>query len=257
MLENNFFRDNNQEDKLIKKFNLRTFPMEYNDTDSINYSSRINENNDLSKNPDNLIKQTFEMLPNDLSGKHVIDIGCGEGRWSRLMTEKGAIVTGIDSSQKIIEIAKQKSQEFNEKIELLNLNINDLINVDKQFDFAFSCYTFNNISKLSDIFQILNKVLNNGGELLIATKLLDFKNSQNKLLKNYFLPINIKDKYKIYTYGNELSNYEESAKNNNFKLTNSYLSKTDNNFANEELNKQNIKIFDAILKYKKINDTEK
>jgi hypothetical protein len=106
---------------------------------------------------------------------------------------------------------------------------------------------------LSDIFQILNKVINNGGELLIATKLLDFKNSQNKLLKNYFLPINIKNKYKIYTYGNELSNYEESAKNSNFELIGSYLSETDNNFANEELNKQNIKIFDAILKYKKIS----
>ncbi|MFA5748008.1 MAG: class I SAM-dependent methyltransferase [Candidatus Absconditabacterales bacterium] len=253
MLENNFFRDNNQEDELIKKFNLRTSPMEYSDIDSINYSYRISENNDLSKNPDNLIKQMFEMLPSNLSEKHVIDIGCGEGRWSRLMAEKGAIVTGIDSSQKMIEIAKQRSQEFNKKIELLNLNINDLINVDKQFDFALSCYTFNNISKLSDIFQILNKVINNGGELLIATKLLDFKNSQNKLLKNYFLPINIKNKYKIYTYGNELSNYEESAKNSNFELIGSYLSETDNNFANEELNKQNIKIFDAILKYKKIS----
>jgi len=257
MLENNFFRGNNQEDELIKKFNLRTSPMEYSNTDSINYSSRINENNDLSKNPDNLIKQTFEMLPNYLSGKHVIDIGCGEGRWGRLMAEKGAIVTGIDSNQKMIEIAKQRSQEFNEKIELLNLNINDLINTDKQFDFALSCYTFNNISKLNDIFQILNKVVNNGGELLIATKLLDFKNSQNKLLKNYFLPINIKDKYKIYTYGNELSDYEESAKNNDFELTDSYLSETDNNFTNEELNKQNIKIFDAVLKYKKLITNQK
>ncbi len=252
MLENNFFRGNNQENELIKKFNLRTSPIEYSDTDSVNYSSRINENNDLSKNPDNLIKQTLEMLPNDLSGKHAIDIGCGEGRWGRLMAEKGAIVTGIDSSQKMIEIAKQRSQKFNEKIELLNLNISDLINTDKQFDFALSCYTFNNINKLNDIFQILNKVVNNGGELLITTKLLDFKNSQNKLLKNYFLPINIKGKYKIYTYGNELSDYEESARNNDFELIDSYLSETDNNFANEELNKQNIKIFDAILKYKKL-----
>lgn len=252
MLENNFFRGDNQKDELIKKFNLRTSPMEYSDTDSINYSSRISENNDLSKNPDNLIKQTFKMLPSNLSGKHVIDIGCGEGRWSRLMAKKGAVVTGIDSNQKMIEIAKQRSRKFNEKIELLNLNINNLINLNKQFDFAFSCYTFNNISKLNDIFQILNKVINTDGELLIATKLLDFKDSQNKLLKNYFLPINVKDKYKIYTYGNELSNYEEIAKNNNFELTDSYLSETDNNFTSEELNKQNIKIFDAILKYKKL-----
>jgi 2-polyprenyl-3-methyl-5-hydroxy-6-metoxy-1,4-benzoquinol methylase len=167
------------------------------------------------------------------------------------MAKKGAIVTGIDSSQKIIEIAKQRSQEFGKKIELLNLNITDLINVDKRFDFALSCYNFNNISKLSDIFQILNKVINSGGELLIATKLLNFKNSQNKSLKDYFLPINIKDKYKIYTYGNESSDYEESAKNNNFELTESYLLEADDNFANEDLNKQNIKIFDAILKYKK------
>jgi 2-polyprenyl-3-methyl-5-hydroxy-6-metoxy-1,4-benzoquinol methylase len=253
MLENTFFRDSNQENKLIKRFNLRTSAMEYDSVDSVNYSSRINENENLGDNPDNLIKQTFKMIPNDLLGKRIIDIGCGEGRWSRLMAEKGAIVTGIDSSQEMIEIAKQRSQQFKERIELLNIDINHLINIDKRFDFAFSCYTFNNISRLNNIFQVLNKIINNNGELLISTKLLDFKNSQNKLLKNYFLPINIKDKYKIYTCGNELFDYEESAKNNNFELIDVCLLETNNTFANEELNKQNIKIFDAILKYKKLN----
>lgn len=32
----------------------------------------------------------------DISGKMVLDVGCGTGRWSRLMRDRGAIVTGID-----------------------------------------------------------------------------------------------------------------------------------------------------------------
>lgn len=88
MIENNFFKKNSEEE-LIKKFNLRNTPLEYAENDAINYSSRIDESADLKENPDNLIRQTFKMLPENLEDKQVIDIGCGEGRWTRLMANRG------------------------------------------------------------------------------------------------------------------------------------------------------------------------
>lgn len=251
MIENNFFKKNSQEEELIKKFGLRNTPVEYNENDAINYSSRISESADLEENPDNLIRQTFKRLPENLEDKQVLDIGCGEGRWGRLMVKHGAIVTGIDSSQKMIEIAKERSKKFGNKIELLRTDISNLINNDKKFDFAFSCYTFNNISNLNDIFQILNKLLKNDGELLIATKLLDFNNSANKILKNYYLPIK-SNEHTIYTYGNDFEDYKNISKINNFELVDSYLKEVGGSFKNDELNNQNIKIFDAVLKYKKL-----
>ena len=41
----------------------------------------------------------------DVSGKTVIDIGCGEGRFCRLLSDLGAVVTGIDLTAALIERA--------------------------------------------------------------------------------------------------------------------------------------------------------
>lgn len=250
MIEDNFFKKK-PEEELIDKFDLKEKPLEYSDNDAINYVSSIKEGADLQTNPDNLMHQAFKFLPENFTNKQIIDIGCGEGRWSRLMAEKGATVTGIDPSQKMIEIAKKRSKKFNDKIKLLNTDLINLTDSDKKFDFAFSCYTFNNISNLNDIFQILNKILKDHGELVIATKLLDFSSSENKILKKYYLPIK-SGAHTIYTYGNELKDYEEFSKNNNFELIESYLQEIEDGFTNDKLNHQNIKIFDAVLKYKKL-----
>ncbi len=43
----------------------------------------------------------------EVSGKEVIDIGCGEGRFSRLLSEQGAAVTGIDLTEPLIERARE------------------------------------------------------------------------------------------------------------------------------------------------------
>jgi SAM-dependent methyltransferase len=47
----------------------------------------------------------LEFLP-DLSERHVIDLGCGEGRNTRLFAMRGARVTGIDLSPRLIEAAR-------------------------------------------------------------------------------------------------------------------------------------------------------
>lgn len=251
MMEENFLKRNLEEIELIKEFNLKNKPIEYSDEDAINYSSRIQPDFELQKNPDNLVQNALKCIPENLENKVVMDIGCGEGRWSRLMAERGALVTSVDSSQKMIDIALERSEKFKEKIELLKLNFDSLSEIDKQFDLAFSFHAFNNISNIKDIFQTLNKIIKTGGELIIATKLLDFSESSNKILKKYFLPVKNKQ-YVIYTSGNELTDYETNAKDNGFTPIDNYLGLTNNKFNNEELNNQNIKIYDAILKYKKI-----
>ena len=45
----------------------------------------------------------------DVSGKSAIDIGCGEGRFSRLLSNLGATVTGVDLTETFIERARTLS----------------------------------------------------------------------------------------------------------------------------------------------------
>ncbi|KAG1680134.1 hypothetical protein FOA52_000247 [Chlamydomonas sp. UWO 241] len=53
-------------------------------------------------------------LPQGLHNVRVIDIGCGEGRWSRALAARGAVVTGVDPSQELVDMSnaaqKQKQQ---------------------------------------------------------------------------------------------------------------------------------------------------
>ncbi|HUJ83040.1 MAG TPA: class I SAM-dependent methyltransferase [Candidatus Acidoferrales bacterium] len=43
----------------------------------------------------------------DLSGKRVLDYGCGNGGFSFLLASKGALVEGIDISESLVEIARR------------------------------------------------------------------------------------------------------------------------------------------------------
>ena len=44
----------------------------------------------------------------DVNGKKVIDLGCGEGRFCRMLAKKGAVITGVDSCQQFIHSADNK-----------------------------------------------------------------------------------------------------------------------------------------------------
>lgn len=46
-----------------------------------------------------------------IPGERVLDLGCGNGRWFRLFQEKKVNYIGVDSSEKLIEIAKKKYPE--------------------------------------------------------------------------------------------------------------------------------------------------
>ena len=50
-----------------------------------------------------------EKLPQDLKGARILDAGCGTGVLSRILDERGAEVVGVDISDKLIEVAKNRS----------------------------------------------------------------------------------------------------------------------------------------------------
>jgi len=53
----------------------------------------------------------------------VLELGCGEGHYARLLAEKGYHVTGVDISATAIEWAKEKNQETGHQIHYLELDL--------------------------------------------------------------------------------------------------------------------------------------
>lgn len=60
------------------------------------------------------------------STDYVLDIGCGAGRFARLMTDKGARVLAFDHSRKFIERAKTRTESINSNIEFRVIDASDL-----------------------------------------------------------------------------------------------------------------------------------
>src|SRR6185369_4290246 len=48
-------------------------------------------------------------LAGDVSGRRVLDLGCGEGAYSRALAARGARVTGIDGSATLIAAATARA----------------------------------------------------------------------------------------------------------------------------------------------------
>ena len=47
-------------------------------------------------------------LAGDVSGRHVLDAGCGSGPLSAALVARGAVVTGFDASPAMVELARQR-----------------------------------------------------------------------------------------------------------------------------------------------------
>src|ERR1700761_2152331 len=57
------------------------------------------------------LEQRLALRPwlNVAPGTRVLDVGCGVGRWSRLLAARGAFVTGVDLSPTMIEQSTQRT----------------------------------------------------------------------------------------------------------------------------------------------------
>ncbi len=56
-----------------------------------------------------LLNPTLFDLLGDIKGKKILDAGCGEGYLSRMLTQRGATVTGVDFSTTMLDMAKSRT----------------------------------------------------------------------------------------------------------------------------------------------------
>jgi len=149
----------------------------------------------------NLVSETFSrsreyvwpemfFLFNNLKNEDlVLDIGCGSGRHYPAILEKGAVYIGIDSSEKLIDIAKKKYSDAKFQVG----NALDLKFKDNYFDKIYSIAVLHHIpsDKLrSKFLDEMARVLKPGGVTTITVWNLYRKPKRKKeIIKNKFFRI--------------------------------------------------------------------
>jgi SAM-dependent methyltransferase len=80
------------------------------------------------------------MLPSDVAGLDVIELGCGTGYVSAWLARRGARPIGIDNSEAQLATARALQAEFGIEFPLLHGNAERVPFPDKTFDLAISEY---------------------------------------------------------------------------------------------------------------------
>jgi SAM-dependent methyltransferase len=80
------------------------------------------------------------LLPDDLAGKDVIELGCGAAYVSAWLARRGARVVGIDNSEAQLATARRLQREHGLDFPLLHGNAEEVPCPDASFDFAISEY---------------------------------------------------------------------------------------------------------------------
>ncbi|MEA1939165.1 MAG: class I SAM-dependent methyltransferase [Candidatus Caldatribacteriota bacterium] len=102
-------------------------------------------------------------------GMKVLDIGCGTGNFSVKLAKKGCKVTSIDLSDKMLNLAREKSAKENLFINYYHMNVYDLKFPDQHFDAVFSMATFEFVIDMEKAITEIFRVCKDKGQILIGT----------------------------------------------------------------------------------------
>ena len=117
------------------------------------------------------IKKHFKIKKvesNFLEGLNILDIGCGGGLISEPMARLGGIVTGIDASEKNINVANLHSKKSGLKINYLNTSPENLNNFEK-YDVILNLEIVEHVDNVNLYIKSCYKLLKKGGLMFTAT----------------------------------------------------------------------------------------
>ena len=115
------------------------------------------------------IKNHFSILPNGsypFKKLSLLDVGCGGGLIAEPMTRLGAKVTGIDASEKNINVAKFHAEQMNLKINYLCATPE---NLNEQFDVILCLEIIEHVADVDLFIKSCAKLLKKDGIIFFAT----------------------------------------------------------------------------------------
>lgn len=105
-------------------------------------------------------------LAGEVSGRRILDAGCGSGPLSAALRDRGAVVSGIDASAAMLELARRRLGED------ADLRVADLGEplpfADAEFDDVVASLVLHYLQDWSGALAELRRVLRPGGRLMVS-----------------------------------------------------------------------------------------
>ena len=154
---------------MLDKDYLKINKESWNKRAEVHYESDFYDNEGFIKGRNSLNSIELELLP-ELQGKSVLHLQCHFGQDTISLNRMGAEVTGVDLSDKSIELARDLAKETSSSAKFICCDIYDLPNyLDQQFDVVFTSYgTIGWLPDLDKWAAIVSKYLKPGGQFVFA-----------------------------------------------------------------------------------------
>ena len=131
------------------------------------------------------ITEYYKYIPKNLTGKRLLDIGCGEGNDLNYFKGLGAEIYGIDINATAVRIAQDRFALGEQNIKATNASTLNF--PDSTFDVVTSNYVLQSIEELEPVFKEIDRVLKPGGEFVfLATHPMRQYFEKKNPSSNYF-----------------------------------------------------------------------
>jgi len=118
----------------------------------------------------------------DLSGKTVLDVGCGGGILAESVASLGAKVTGIDLAEKSLEVAKLHLKESQLEVDYQKISVEELAEqAPHSFDTVLCMEMLEHVPHPDLIIKACEKLVKPGGNVFFSTI--------NRNIKSYLFAI--------------------------------------------------------------------
>jgi SAM-dependent methyltransferase len=118
--------------------------------------------------PDIATEAELRLLGN-LSGKRVLELGCGGAQSSIAFAKQGAIAIGVDISSEQLAHARRLCERESVRVELHHGDLADLAFVRAEsIDLVFSSYAFGYVEDLNRVFRQVHRVLKQNAPLVFS-----------------------------------------------------------------------------------------
>lgn len=133
----------------------------------------------LSFGLDRRWKQRLIRLSGARAGMRALDLACGTGDIAFGLADRGARVTGLDITFRMLQLAKDKQRDAT----FLTGDMTSLPFIEQSFDLVTTGYGIRNVPRIEPAMAEIHRVLRPGGVLLS----LDFDRPDNAILRAIYL----------------------------------------------------------------------